>query len=56
MTIFEVIMAVSNIHIYTYTLYIKRKKPSDNPSPEDYFSTFDFREIETDSPQQAALT
>lgn len=59
MTIFQVIMAVSNIYIYTYILHIKRKekkKPSDNPSLEDYFNTFDFREIGTDSPKQAALT
>lgn len=52
-------MAVSNIYIYTYILHIKRKekkKPSDNPSLEDYFNTFDFREIGTDSPKQAALT
>lgn len=32
------------------------KKPSDNPSPEDYFNIFDFRETETDSLKQPALT
>lgn len=59
MTIFQVIMAISNIYIYTYILQIykeRKKKPSDNSSLEDYFNTFDFREIETDSPKQAALT
>lgn len=48
--------------MHTYIFFIheerkeKKKKASDNPSPEDYFNTFDFREIETDSPKQAALT
>lgn len=54
MTNLEVIIAIS---IYTHIYYThKGKKPSDNPSPEDYFNTFDFREIESDSRKQAALT
>lgn len=47
------------MHTYIFFIHEERKekkKASDNPSPEDYFNTFDFREIETDSPKQAALT